>query len=216
MNDWMVYAVGFVAQFIFASRIILQWLKSEKAKQLETPSAFWKLSLIAAIIFFIYGYLRKDFSIMLGQLIIYYVFIRNLQLQKEWKPTNILFKIVVIGFPLFAIFYGIFWANINFSLLFSQQEENGIATWLMAIGVIGQIIYTGRFLYQWYYSEQEKESGLPTNFWILSVVGSAILIYYAVMREDPVLFAAHAGGSIIYIRNIYIGYKAKNKKSLSN
>ena len=157
MNDWMIYAVGFVAQFIFASRIILQWLKSEKAKQLETPSAFWKLSLIAAIIFFIYGYLRKDFSIMLGQLIIYYVFIRNLQLQKEWKPTNILSKIVVIGFPLFAIFYGIFWANINFSLLFSQQEENGIATWLMAIGVIGQIIYTGRFLYQWYYSEQEKE-----------------------------------------------------------
>ncbi|MBW2960989.1 lipid-A-disaccharide synthase N-terminal domain-containing protein [Mesonia aestuariivivens] len=210
MSDWMIYAVGFTSQLIFASRIIIQWFKSEKSKKLETPTIFWKLSLIAAIIFFIYGYLRKDFSIMLGQMIIYYVFIRNLQLQNEWKPTNIFFKLLVLGFPVFAILYGLFWANIDFGLLFSQQDKNGIATWLMIIGVVGQIIYTGRFLYQWYYSEQENESNLPITFWAMSLVGSGILIYYAVMREDPVLFASHAGGSFIYIRNIYIGVKADN------
>ena len=206
----MIYAVGFTSQLIFASRIIIQWFKSEKSKKLETPTIFWKLSLIAAILFFIYGYLRRDFSIMLGQVIIYYVFIRNLQLQDQWKPTSFLFKALILGFPIFAVFYAIFWADINFGLLFSQQNEEGIATWLMMIGVVGQIIYTGRFLYQWYHSEQEHESNLPTTFWVMSLVGSAILIYYAVMREDPVLFASHAGGSIIYIRNIYIGVKAKD------
>ena len=148
---------------------------------------------------------------MLGQAIIYYVFIRNLQLQKEWKPSHLLFKFIVIGFPIFAAIYGIFWADIEVSLFFSQQSKNGIATWLMAIGVIGQVIYTGRFLYQWYYSEQEQESDLPVTFWAISLVGSAILIYYAVMREDPVLFASHTGGSIIYIRNIYIGLKARKR-----
>lgn len=210
MSDWMIYAVGFTSQLIFASRIIIQWFKSEKAKQLETPTIFWKLSLIAAIIFFIYGYLRKDFSIMLGQAIIYYVFIRNLQLQNKWKSTSFLFKAVVIGFPIFATLYAIFWANIDFGLLFFQQNKEGIATWLMGIGVMGQIIYTGRFLYQWFHSEKEHESDLPVTFWVISLLGSVILIYYAVMREDPVLFASHAGGSVIYIRNIYIGVKAKD------
>ena len=88
MSDWMIYAVGFTSQLIFASRIIIQWFKSEKSKKLETPTIFWKLSLIAAILFFIYGYLRKDFSIMLGQVIIYYVFIRNLQLQDQIRFHN--------------------------------------------------------------------------------------------------------------------------------
>ncbi|SHJ11371.1 Uncharacterized N-terminal domain of lipid-A-disaccharide synthase [Mesonia phycicola] len=213
MSDWLIYAVGFTSQLIFASRIIIQWFKSEKSKKLETPTIFWKLSLIAAIIFFIYGYLRKDFSIMLGQAIIYYVFIRNLQLQQEWKPTNFFFKLIVVGFPIFATLYAIFWADIDFGLLFSQQNKNGIATWLMVIGVIGQVIYTGRFLFQWYHSEQEQESDLPITFWVISLVGSAILIFYAVLREDPVLFASHTGGSVIYIRNIYIGLKArKNNK----
>jgi lipid-A-disaccharide synthase-like uncharacterized protein len=209
MSDWMIYSVGFTAQLIFASRIIIQWFKSEKSKKLETPVIFWKLSLIAAIIFFIYGYLREDFSIMLGQAIIYYVFIRNLQLQKQWKPTSWFFKTIVIGFPIFAAIYAWQWANIDFSRLFSEQDDEGIATWLMIVGVLGQILYTGRFIYQWIHAEKENESDLPVTFWGISMAGSAILIYYAVMREDPVLFASHAGGSVIYIRNIFIGLKAK-------
>jgi len=211
MSDWMIYSVGFTAQLIFASRIIIQWFKSEQSNELKTPVIFWKLSLIAAIIFFIYGYLRKDFSIMLGQAIIYYVFIRNLQLQKEWKPTSWFFKAIVICFPIFAAIYAWQWANIDFGLLFSQDGEDGVATWLMAIGVVGQILYTGRFIYQWIYAERENKSDLPITFWAISLTGSAILIYYSVMREDPVLFASHAGGSIIYIRNIFIGIKARDK-----
>ncbi|WP_121666486.1 lipid-A-disaccharide synthase N-terminal domain-containing protein [Mesonia aquimarina] len=211
MSDWMIYAIGFTAQIIFASRIIIQWFKSEKAHQLKTPVIFWRLSLIAAIIFFIYGYLRKDFSIMLGQAIIYYVFIRNLQLQNKWKSTHVLLKAIVIGFPVFAALYAIFWSPQDFNLLFSQQGEEGIATWLMLIGVFGQILYTGRFIYQWIYSERKHQSKLPVTFWNISLAGSVILIYYAITREDPVLFASHAGGSVIYIRNIYIGIKEKEQ-----
>lgn len=210
MSDWMIYAIGFTAQLIFASRVIIQWFLSEKANRLKTPVIFWKLSLIAAIIFFIYGYLREDFSIMLGQAIIYFVFIRNLQLQNHWKPTSWFFKLLVLGFPVFAIFYGFLWAQISFSHFFSSED---IATWLLLIGVFGQILYTGRFIYQWIYSENKNKSTLPVMFWIISLVGSAVLIFYAVMRRDPVLFASHAGGSVIYIRNIYIGLKQKDKNA---
>lgn len=206
MSDWMIYGIGFTAQFIFASRVIIQWFQSEKAHKLKTPVIFWKLSLIAAIIFFIYGYLRKDFSIMLGQAIIYSVFIRNLQLQHEWKPTSWFFKLLVLGFPVFAVVYGFLWAQIDFNQFFSSDD---IATWLLLVGVFGQILYTGRFIYQWIYSEHTHHSDLPVNFWVISLTGSAVLIFYAVVRMDPVLFASHAGGSVIYIRNIYIGVKQK-------
>lgn len=210
MNNWMIYAIGFTAQLFFASRIIIQWFKSEKAEKLKTPVIFWKLSLLGAILFFIYGYLRKDFSIMLGQAIIYVVYIRNLQLQNKWKDTSVLLKSLVIGFPIFATAYALFWSPIDFSLLFSESKNAGIATWLMIVGVVGQIIYTGRFIYQWIIAENEHQSQLPINFWIMSLVGSAVLIFYAVLRSDPVLFASHAGGSIIYLRNIYIGQKQED------
>ncbi|MDQ7917923.1 lipid-A-disaccharide synthase N-terminal domain-containing protein [Mesonia sp. MT50] len=208
MQDWIIYTIGFTAQILFASRIIIQWFKSEKANKIKTPVIFWKLSLLGAIMFFIYGYLRRDFSIMLGQAIIYFVFIRNLALQKEWKPSPFIFKFIVIGFPIFAIWYGIFGADINYNLLFSQQEDQGIGTWLLITGIVGQLVYVFRFIYQWIYSEQKQKSSLPLGFWILSLVGSAIVLVYAIYREDPVLLASHFGGSIIYIRNVYIGLRS--------
>jgi len=155
-----------------------------------------------------YGYLSRDFSIMLGQAIIYYVFIRNLILQKEWKPSSFIFKFIVIGFPFFAAWYGIFGADIDYNLMFSQQENEGISTWLLITGIVGQLVYTFRFIYQWVYSENKKKSSLPLGFWWLSLIGSVIVLVYAIFREDPVLLASHLGGSIIYVRNVYIGSKS--------
>lgn len=209
MKDWMIYSIGFTAQLFFASRIIIQWFKSEKAEKLKTPVIFWKLSLIGAIVFFVYGYLRRDFSIMLGQAIIYVIYIRNLQLQKKWRASSIFLKALVIGFPILFTVYALIWSPVNFVLLFTQSEDAGIATWLMSVGVIGQIVYTGRFIYQWVIAENKQQSDLPINFWVISLVGSAILIFYAIIRKDPVLFASHAGGSVIYLRNIYIGRQAE-------
>ena len=67
MNDWLIYAVGFFAQLLFSGRTLHQWLTSEKKKKVVTPSLFWKLGLLAAFILLIYGYLRQDFAIILGQ-----------------------------------------------------------------------------------------------------------------------------------------------------
>ena len=67
MDNWIVIAIGALAQILFSSRLILQWIVSEKHQKVLTPSLFWKLSLIASFCLFVYGYLRDDFSIMLGQ-----------------------------------------------------------------------------------------------------------------------------------------------------
>ncbi|WP_433736138.1 lipid-A-disaccharide synthase N-terminal domain-containing protein [Pseudomonas putida] len=75
--------------------------------------------------------------------------------------------------------------------------------WLV-IGFAGQVAFTGRFVLQWLYSEYKKRSVIPTNFWYLSIVGSTLLLAYAVYREDPVFIVGQAFGSIVYFRNLQL------------
>ena len=71
-SGYWVYAIGFTAQLLFSARILYQWIVSEKAKKVLSPPAFWILSILASYLLFIYGVIRDDFAIILGQFIAYY------------------------------------------------------------------------------------------------------------------------------------------------
>ncbi|MCP2020304.1 lipid-A-disaccharide synthase N-terminal domain-containing protein [Pseudomonas sp. B1(2018)] len=85
------------------------------------------------------------------------------------------------------------------------------ALWL-AVGFIGQIAFTGRFVLQWLYSEYKKRSVIPVSFWYLSIVGSTLLLAYAIYREDPVFIVGQAFGSLVYFRNLQLIAKSKSLK----
>ena len=70
-----VYAIGFLAQAFFSARLLYQWIVTEKAKKVLSPAAFWILSIFGSYLLFIYGVLRNDFAIILGQFISYYIFV---------------------------------------------------------------------------------------------------------------------------------------------
>ncbi|MFV8225756.1 lipid-A-disaccharide synthase N-terminal domain-containing protein [Christiangramia aquimixticola] len=201
MNNWLIYALGFVAQLLFSGRMVLQWLLSEKSKKVVTPIFFWHLSLLASFLLFVYGYLRNDFSIMFGQTLTYYIYIRNLQLQGEWGKLSGWFRKFLWVFPFLLVIYGFNNNTYDAAKLF---RNDAIPFWLIFLGSIGQLIFTLRFVYQWVYSERRKESTLPLGFWLLSLLGSGIIIAYGIIRKDPVLLAGHGIGLIMYIRNIYI------------
>ena len=201
MNNYIIFAIGFLAQLLFSARLISQWFLSEKSKKVETPVLYWKLSLLASILLFTYGYLREDLAIMMGQGLIYGVYWRNLKLQGEWKKRGMLFKALVIIFPMAMLAYAFFLGSLNWSDL--VKGEN-IAPWLIGLGILAQIVYTSRFFYQWYYSEKHEESSLPLGFWIISLIGSSLLLTYGIFRNDPVLISAHFFGAIIYMRDMYI------------
>lgn len=201
MSSWIVYSVGFLAQLLFSGRLILQWILSEKSKKVLTPSIFWKLSLLASFLLFVYGYLRDDFAIMLGQALTYFIYIRNLQLQGEWEKAPKLLRWFLWIFPVLLVVYSF---NNNTYDLVKLFKNEDIPVWLLVLGSIAQIIFTLRFVYQWIYSEKNKESSLPFGFWLLSLIGSILILIYAVLREDPVLLVGHLMGSAIYFRNILI------------
>ena len=133
MSNWLIYTIGFVAQILFSSRLIVQWITSEKQRKVITPTLFWTLSLIASFLLFIYGYLRDDFAIMLGQTLTYFIYIRNLQLQNEWQKFHWSLRWFLYCFPiLIAIYY--FNNNvIDRDVLFRNEA---IPIWLLWLGML--------------------------------------------------------------------------------
>ncbi|MBB6680837.1 lipid-A-disaccharide synthase N-terminal domain-containing protein [Aequorivita sp. 609] len=204
MSSWLIYSIGFLAQILFSGRLLLQWILSEKSKRIITPSTFWKLSLFASFLLFVYGYLRDDFAIMLGQALTYYIYIRNLQLQGEWQKSPKLLQIFLIIFPVLIVIFAYNNGQYDLNKLFNNQN---IPFWLLLLGIVSQVLFTLRFIYQWIVSEKTKKSQLPVGFWRMSVIGASLILIYAIFRKDPVLFVGHIAGLVIYIRNIFIWKK---------
>ncbi len=91
------------------------------------------------------------------------------------------------------------------------MDKNTI--WL-AIGFIGQGLFSARFIVQWLKSEREKKSVFPVAFWYFSIGGGITLLAYAIHREDPVFIVGQLTGLFIYFRNLYfVIYERKNLKS---
>ena len=51
--------------------------------------------------------------------------------------------------------------------------------WTM-FGLAGNLMFSSRFVVQWYASEKLKQSIIPKNFWHLSLLGGVINLVYAV------------------------------------
>ena len=207
MNNYLIYGLGFVAQILFFARNIAQWFKSEKEGVVLSPVFYWQLSLLGSVIMLLYGILRNDFAIVLGQYIVYFIYVRNLQLKNAWAQMHFLIKLLTVIMPFLFLIWLILGHSYNFSTIIRNKDVSFL---LLVWGSAGQIIFTFRFVYQWIYSENKKESVLPLGFWLISTFGSLMIFIYAIFRLDPVLFAANILGLFIYIRNIYLHYGKKS------
>jgi lipid-A-disaccharide synthase-like uncharacterized protein len=74
----------------------------------------------------------------------------------------------------------------------------------IGIGLVGQMLFFGRFLVQWIASERAKRSVVPLAFWYFSIFGGSVLLVYAIYRKDPVFILGQAGGLVIYLRNLVL------------
>lgn len=80
-NPWVLF--GFSAQFLFFSRFIVQWLASEKQKRVVFPIMFWYLSIVGAIMIFIYATHRQDIVFMASSSLSLIIYTRNIVLHKK-------------------------------------------------------------------------------------------------------------------------------------
>ncbi len=210
MNPYLVFLIGIAAQILFSGRLLVQWIASERAKKVLSPTLFWQMSMAASFMLCVYGWLRNDFAIIAGQLISYYIYIWNLRAKKAWDTMPAVLRAVVSYLPVASVcWFAIDWRETAEHLF---QQEN-IPGWLIVFGTVGQFTFTLRFIYQWRYSARAGESLLPTTFWLISLLGSGMIIAYAIIRRDPVLILGQSTGFVVYLRNIMISRRAARRES---
>jgi len=75
--------------------------------------------------------------------------------------------------------------------------------WLL-FGLLGQLLFSARFVVQWVTSERRKASVIPVSFWFFSLGGSLALLAYSIHRLDPVFILGQSLGMLIYTRNLML------------
>jgi lipid-A-disaccharide synthase-like uncharacterized protein len=75
---WLAF--GLVAQLSFGARFIVQWIASERAGKSVVPLAFWFFSIGGGFMTLIYGLVKREPVIIIGQLLSNIIYVRNLML----------------------------------------------------------------------------------------------------------------------------------------
>lgn len=85
---WMLF--GLAAQAMFMMRFVVQWMASERVGRSIVPIAFWFFSIAGGVMLFVYGVIKKEPIIILGQGLGLLIYFRNLWLifkEKRQDPT---------------------------------------------------------------------------------------------------------------------------------
>jgi lipid-A-disaccharide synthase-like uncharacterized protein len=75
---WLVF--GVIAQLLFAGRFLVQWIVSEKEGKSVIPMAFWFFSIGGGLMTLIYGLVKREPVIILGQAVATVIYVRNIML----------------------------------------------------------------------------------------------------------------------------------------
>ena len=182
--------IGLLAQLAFMARMLVQWIMSERAHKVVNPALFWWLSLFGALTMSFYGFLRQDLAILLGQLVSFYVYIYNLKLKGELFRISKLGAVAVILTPLVLLALELRDTE-AFAAIFLNQEA--IPYYWLAFGMIGQFLFTFRFIYQ-------------------LVVAALMVQIYGIYRLDIVLILGQVGGIVTYVRNIMLARRSAHEE----
>ena len=77
----------------------------------------------------------------------------------------------------------------------------------IGVGLLGQAMFSARFLVQWIASERRKQSVVPRQFWYFSIGGGIVLLLYSIYRHDVVFILGQGAGLFVYVRNLYFIHK---------
>jgi lipid-A-disaccharide synthase-like uncharacterized protein len=200
---WQAWdSLGLLGQAIFTYRIVEQWLASERARRTVIPPGFWLWSLLGSALLIGYAAYRREPVFMLSALVNGCLYARNLWIARAAKAGRVTGRAAI-------------WPLVVGALLFlavtveALGPEHGLVRydyplgWLV-VGFLGQVLWSGRFVVQWWTSERLGRSVLPPSFFWMGLCGAALSFTYAVLRRDLVNMLAYGLSPIPYARNLAI------------
>lgn len=83
----------------------------------------------------------------------------------------------------------------------------------VGIGLVGQGVFTARFVVQWLASEKKREAVIPVAFWWISLVGGFITLTYAIHLQSLSFTLGQSMGLFVYVRNLMLISKGKQREA---
>ena len=95
------------------------------------------------------------------------------------------------------------------------ENVTGGANFWTYFGLTANLLFASRFVIQWYVSEKLKRSVIPVQFWYLSIVGSVMMLVYAIYIGKVPLILGFLFPTIIYMRNLMLIRRGKRESGLT-
>lgn len=76
--------------------------------------------------------------------------------------------------------------------------------WWTAFGLLGNVLFSSRFVIQWLYSEKKRKLVVPPIFWHLSFWGSTVSLIYAFHIDKLPILLSFCFLPFLYFRNLVL------------
>ena len=83
---WLAFGIG--AQLLFTARFLVQWIASERAGNSVVPIAFWFCSMGGGLMTLVYGIVKREPIIIVGQLLANIIYVRNVMLIRKNRGSG--------------------------------------------------------------------------------------------------------------------------------
>jgi lipid-A-disaccharide synthase-like uncharacterized protein len=88
--EWGVWkAVGWLGNFVFSTRFLVQWYATEKLKRVVVPNTFWWLSLVGSLLLLSYSIHKRDSVYIFAYGFAWIPYIRNLIIQRRHAAAHL-------------------------------------------------------------------------------------------------------------------------------
>jgi lipid-A-disaccharide synthase-like uncharacterized protein len=204
-TEELVKLAGWLGQGLFFSRGLVQWLQSERAKKSVSTPIYWWFSLLGTLLVTLYSAYKQEPILLLSFAVNLGIYARNLLFCSRRFGHIRVNPLVSSGLTV-AMALGI-WLLGDMT---PKDAEQSSPLWV-AIGSFGLLLWSSRFLYQWWASERLGHSHFPAPFWYLSLAGNLPMLAYALHLGDPLFIASFALGPLTQIRNLILLHRAQRE-----
>ena len=192
-------ALAWSGNAAFFTRFLLQWRCSERAGRPVAPAAFFWISLYGALALLTYAFHVGEPVMLAGYALTGLIYARNLGLQRSGSALP----------PEIALLLGVLALGGLVSLeAFELRDLHADTLPWLAVGAVGQLVWSSRFALQWWASEREGACLFPRSFWWISLAGNTLLLAYALHLQDAKFIAGFAIGPFVQIRNLMLAYRS--------
>lgn len=203
MTLWKI--VGWIGNAFYFSRFLHQWVRSERAGRSVTPVVFWWLSLGGCLLLGSYALHRGQVLLLPAFLVNGAVYVRNLHLAatggKGGRVGPVPAALIGLGAAVALYLTGVA----------EPREGFGASGAWLAVGIGGQLVWSSRFLLQWWFAEHTGRAEFPASFWWYTLAGSLLNIAYTAHLGDPIFLASYAPTPLYPIRNLMLERKAARR-----